>query len=184
MIYQPEQDSYLLAEQIKIFVKGLDKSKNTSMLDMGSGSGIQAITAIQAGVNKKCILCADINKETVVQLKKKNLIAIASDLFNKINRKYKFNLIVFNPPYLPEDKYDKQPDTTAGKRGNEMIIKFLKQAKAYLAEDGVILLLFSSLSHPEEILKEAKKLRYDAERMAEKSAGMMERLYVYKLVLS
>lgn len=180
MIYKPEQDSYLLAKQVKHFVKNLNKNSDIKILDMGSGSGIQAITTIKAGIKKENVLCADINSEAIEYLKKQNLNTVTSDLFSKISKEKKFDLIIFNAPYLPADKYDKQPDTTAGKCGNEIIIKFLRQAKTYLADDGVILLLFSSLSHPEEILREAKKLKYDAEKLSEENVGMMETIFVYK----
>ena len=178
MIYQPEQDSYLLEREVKKFLSNL-KNKNIKILDMGSGSGIQALACIKAGIPKNNILCADINKEAITKLKEQNLNAVHTDLFSKI--KGKFDLIIFNAPYLPENKYDKQPDTTAGKKGNEIIIKFLKQAKAHLEKGGAILLLFSSLSKPEQILKQADVLGYKFEQLAEENAGMFEKLFVYEL---
>ena len=177
MIYQPEQDSHMLAKQIQIYLGKL-KNKNIKVLDMGSGSGIQAQTVIKAGVPKKNVLCADINPEAIEFLEKQKLNAVHSNLFSKI--KTNFDLITFNPPYLPENKYDKLPDTTAGKKGYETITEFLKQAKAHLNKDGTILLLFSSLSKPNIILKEAKALGYKFELLAEENAGMMEKLFVYK----
>jgi len=58
-------------------------------------------------------------------------------------------LIIFNPPYLPKDP--KEPEdsriaTTGGKKGGELITLFLKQAKKYLAKDGTIFLITSSLT--------------------------------------
>ena len=41
-IYQPAEDSYLLKECLISFLSG--KSKSINILDMGSGSGIQART--------------------------------------------------------------------------------------------------------------------------------------------
>jgi len=41
MIYEPAEDSFLLAEQIKFF------AKNKKILDMGTGSGILAKKAHQ-----------------------------------------------------------------------------------------------------------------------------------------
>lgn len=178
MIYPPSEDSFLLSEEVEKYIFNL-KEKKIKILDMGSGSGIQAMTAIKTGAPKKYVLCADIDEEAVNLLKKQKLNAILSDLFEKVEDK--FNLIIFNAPYLPEDKYDKQADTTAGKQGNEIIIKFLAQAKSHLEKDGVILLLFSSISKPRTILKEAKKLDYKSKLLTTKSVGMMETLFVYKL---
>ncbi len=178
-VYPPSEDSFLLASEVKNYISSL-KDKKIKILDMGSGSGIQALAAIASGIKKENILCADIQPEAITYLKKQGLKALHSDLFSKIPKSHNFNLIVFNAPYLPENKYDKKPDTTAGKRGNEVIIRFLKEAKQHLKEKGIILLLFSSLSRPEEILKEAKKLKYQVEKLTEENIGMMEVLYVYK----
>jgi release factor glutamine methyltransferase len=177
MVYPPSEDSYLLADEVKKYITD-SKNKTIKILDMGSGSGIQAISAIKAGIPKKYILCADIDEEAIEAIKKQKLRVILSNLFNKITDN--FNLIIFNAPYLPEDKYDKELDTTAGKTGNEIIIKFLKQAKSHLSKDGAILLLFSSLSKPKEILNEAKKLGYKSQELAKKNVGMMETLWVYE----
>jgi len=180
-IYQPAEDSYILEEQVKKFLKNVKEKSSFKVLDMGSGSGIQAIACLKEGIQRKNIIAADINPEAIAELKKQRIPARKSNLFSNINKDKRFNLIIFNAPYLPADKYDKQPDTTAGKCGNEIIIRFLRKAKRYLAEDGAVLLLFSSLSKPAEIIKYAEKRGYKAEKLAEKSVGMMEKLFVYKL---
>ena len=179
MVYPPAEDSWLLENEVKNYISKL-KNKPTRVLDMGSGSGIQALACISSGIKKSSILCADIDKEAVKFLKKSGLIAVHSDLFSKIRGK--FGLIIFNPPYLPEDKeeYDKEKDTTAGKKGYETILLFLKQAKQHLSKGGSILLLFSSLSKPRIILSCAKQQGYRAEKLAEKRL-FFEKLYVYRM---
>jgi len=159
-IYQPSEDSYLLSNIIKNYLKD-KKNKSRSVLDMGSGTGIQVQTCKNLGFNN--ILAVDINKEVIKKLKKQRFKTILSDLFNNINNKEKFDLIIFNPPYLPLDKRepkDSRINTTAGKKGYEIIIKFLIQAKKHLNKQGSILLLFSSLSQPKTILAKAKGLEY------------------------
>jgi release factor glutamine methyltransferase len=176
MIYQPEQDSFLLSELIKVYL--LDKSKKFKILDMGSGSGFQAKTCFDLGFYD--ILCADINSEAVDYIKKQGLKSVKSNLFSKINNSY--DLIIFNAPYLPEDKrepLDSRIATTAGKQGYEIIIKFLKQAKKHLNKNGTILLLFSSLSKPKIILKQAKELDYKF-NLLKKEKLDFEELYVYE----
>jgi HemK-related putative methylase len=182
MIYLPAEDSYLLENEIKKYLKTIPNKTNFKVLDMGSGSGIQAKAAISCGVPRKNVIAADINPEAIVGLKKQRIPARKTNLFSNINKNKKFNLIVFNAPYLPADKYDSQPDTTAGKKGYEIILKFLRKSKPYLTKNGVIILLFSSLSHPKVILDYAKKRNYNAELLAEKGVGMMETLFVYKFL--
>lgn len=157
--------------------------KNIKILDMGSGSGIQAQTCKNLGF--KNILTADINKEAVILLKKQGFKSIKSNLFSKL-KKNKFDIIIFNPPYLPDDKNepkDSKLATTAGKKGYEIIIKFIKQAKYHLKENGKILLLFSSLSKPSIIIKTAKKLGYNIKKINKKLI-FFETLYVYLLELN
>ena len=184
-MYSPEEDSYLLAENVKNYIFSLKniKKDNFRVLDMCSGTGIQAKTCINLGIKRENILCADIDKEAIKYLKEQKLKAIRSNLFSDINKKNKFNLIIFNAPYLPEDRYDNKKDniqTTAGKKGYELIIKFLKQASQYLKEEGRILLLFSSLSKPKIIIKEAKRLNYNSKKISEKNI-FFEKILIYTL---
>lgn len=179
MVYPPSDDSFLLSEEIKKHIKNLTNN-NIKVLDMGGGSGIQALTTIESGIKKANVLCADIDDEAIKFLKKLKLKTIKTNLFSKIKKTNRYGLIIFNAPYLPEDKYDTQLDTTAGKKGYEIIIEFLKQAKSHLAKEGIILLLFSSLSKPKIILSEAKKLKYNSKLLSEKSVGFFEKLFVYE----
>jgi release factor glutamine methyltransferase len=165
-IYEPREDSYLLQKLVKLETKTTDK-----VLDMGTGSGIQAKTAYEITKDVKAV---DINPEC---LNINNIKTIQSDLFNNIQESY--DLIIFNPPYLPEDPNEPKDSalaTTGGKEGHEIIQSFLNQAKQHLNKNGRILLLYSSLSG--KIEKIAKD--YNIEQLAEES-HFMEKLYVSKL---
>ncbi|MBI4150024.1 methyltransferase domain-containing protein, partial [Candidatus Woesearchaeota archaeon] len=88
MIYEPREDSYLLAKWAKKLSFG-------KVLDMGSGSGIQAETAL-ASPKVTSVLAADINPEAVALLTSKGIYAVQSDLFSKISDKLgKFDTIIF-----------------------------------------------------------------------------------------
>ena len=184
-IYEPEQDSHMLAKQVEKHISSIE-DKNIQVLDMGSGSGIQAQTAIKAGIPRKNVLAIDINPKAIAHLKKQKLYAKKSNLFEKLITKKKlktFDLIIFNAPYLPEHKHDKGLDTTAGKKGYEIILKFLRKAKPHLNKDGAILLLYSNLSKPRKIITYAKSKGYNQKLLDEQGVGMFEKLYVYKLFL-
>ncbi len=148
LIYQPSEDSYLL----QFVIKDFEIKKNSKCLDMGSGSGIQAETLISKGIAQKNLTLIDVNTEAIRLLKKKfkDSNVIESNLFsNPKIKKEKFDLIIFNPPYLPEnpnEDKESQIATTGGKEGSEIINKFLKQSKKHLEKDGRILLLTSSLT--------------------------------------
>ena len=154
-IYQPAEDSYLFADFLK---KYLSKHKVNSYLDMGTGSGILSKTASKF-LDKKNILAADINPNTIKSLKQKKYNAINTNLFSKI--KNKFDLITFNAPYLPLDPREpksSQLATTGGKRGDEISMKFLRQAKKHLNKNGKIFLLISSLTPMNKIKKSNPKI--------------------------
>ncbi|MDO8623593.1 MAG: DUF2431 domain-containing protein [archaeon] len=170
MIYPPREDSHFLSETIKKNVK----HKEITALDMGTGSGIQAETLNNLGIKKENILCVDINKEAVKFVKKKGFNCIYSDLFSKI--KNKFDLIVFNPPYLPEHELDKEKDTSGGRKGNEVIIKFLRQAREHLNQNGKILLLTSNLTPRTDF----EKIGYKSKMIAVTNL-FFEELYVWEL---
>jgi len=167
-LYEPQEDSYLLNKYVRQFAQG-------KVLDMGTGTGIQAVTAMEDPDNE--VLAVDINPEAVEYVKKKGVNAILSDLFKKVEGK--FDLIIFNPPYLPEDKREPEDSklaTTGGKKGDEILKKFLLQAKGYLEENGKILLVISSLTG------DSKELFKDYSwKLLDKEEVFMETLSVYLL---
>ncbi len=177
-VYEAAEDSLLLAKHVREYAKNAEK-----ILDMGTGSGIQAETARKA--NRKAeIDAADINEKAVQKLKKKKLKinAFVSDLFSNVKEKY--DLIIFNPPYLPDDEKEdfNSEKWSGGKEGIEITLKFLRQAKAHLEEDGKILLVYSTLANPEKLIKEANKLGYDI-RNLDSEEFFYEKIYVAVLFL-
>jgi len=177
-VYEPAEDSYLLKKCLKKYLVG--KSKDIKILDMGSGSGIQAESCIELGF--KNILTVDVNLEVVERLKAKGFESLESNLFDNVSSG-KFDLIIFNPPYLPFDERepkDSQVMTTGGKKGNEIILRFLRGAQEYVADRGRILLLFSSLSRVDVIRGEVEKLGYRFKEVG-KEKLFFEELFVWEI---
>ena len=178
MIYSPKEDSYLLEKQVKKL------SPNTVFLDLGSASGIQAESALKAGA--KQIVVADIQDDVVNFLKQKfsnesRIKVIKTNLFSKI--KGKFDIIAFNPPYLPLDSREDRESritTTGGKKGDELILRFLKQSPKHLNQGGFILLVVSSQTPQDRILNLLNSLHLK-KKVLEKESFFMETLYVWKI---
>jgi release factor glutamine methyltransferase len=174
-LYEPAEDSYLLKKTLEEKIpKFLSKSPNFKFLEIGCGSGIQLEAAFKLGIKKDNILSCDIDPSAVKKCKALGFNCIKSDIFEKI--KGKFDLIIFNPPYLPENKFDKEKDTTGGKNGSEIINRFLIQSRSHLTPIGNILILTSSLT------KGIKWLNFKKKLLA-KQKLFFEELYVYELSL-
>lgn len=171
------EDSFFLSDELSSYLR--KKDRKIKILDMGTNSGIQAETCVSLGF--KNILAVDIDSEAISNLKNKKISAIKSDLFNKIKKSDKFDLIIFNPPYLPEDKFDKEKDTSGGKNGDETILEFLKKARAHLTEKGEILLLLSSFT-PKERIERVISKEYEKTQIAERKL-FFEILFIWKLSL-
>lgn len=176
-IYQPSEDSYFLTEILKKQIPLLLQSdSNLTFLEIGAGSGIHLETAYNSGIKKENITSCDINPSSVNHCNALGFKCIHSDLFENINGK--FDIIIFNPPYLPENRYDNLPDTSGGKKGDEIILRFLKDAKSYLNETGRIFLLLSSKTPMENIKKEFKN--YHVSLLGNEHL-FYEELFVYEL---
>lgn len=145
MIYEPREDSELLAKYVKKYAFG-------NVLDMGTGSGIQALTAAKKNAVKS-VLAADVQREVIDENKKnidkKKIKFVVSDLFSNIDKK--FDTVIFNPPYLPEDVQLKDLTLDGGKKGYEVIERFLNDINEHLKKDGIILVIFSSLTKKDKI---------------------------------
>ncbi len=168
-VYEPMEDSFLLAEHVK-------KHSNGFVLDVGTGSGIQAITASEKA---NLVIGVDISRDAIKLSKSnalkqniKNTYFFESNLFKKIEtkkqfknnflkenkkihnfikKKILFDLIIFNPPYLPQDKGIEDKSIYGGKKGYETLKRFFSEASEYLKENGKILIVFSSLTKKEKI---------------------------------
>ena len=176
MIYEPREDSFLLKKHIKKYAKG-------NVLDVGTGSGIQAIEAKKYA---HFVLGIDIQKEVIDYCKKthkttkpQRLFFKQSNLFENVRRK--FDLITFNPPYLPNDKRVKDITLDGGKHGYEIIRNFLDTVNNHLKPDGKILLLFSNLSKKEKVEEFITKNGLTFKKIDEQYVGGFETLYIYLL---
>lgn len=147
-MYPPQEDSFLLLEQVKKYARG-------KVLDMGTGSGIQARGAAEKN-EVESVLAVDIDRKVIDGLKKTvsnpKIKFMVSDLFSNIFKRY--DTILFNPPYLPREENDKKIRDLAlfgGKEGYEILEKFFKLVGNYLNENGIILIVFSSFTHKEKV---------------------------------
>lgn len=162
-VYPPAEDTFLLIDNLIV-------KNNDSVLEVGCGCGI---VSIAASLNAEKVTSIDINphaikctKENIKLNNRKNIEVIESNLFEKIDDKY--DLILFNTPYLPvtEEEHDVDDDYSkawdGGVDGRKVIDAFLEEAPKYLKEDGTIQLVQSSLSDNEKTLNYLNKNGFNA----------------------
>ena len=162
-VYEPAEDTFLLAEN-------LDIQRRDEVLEIGTGTGLIAVTAAQ---KSKKVTATDINEDAVkcalkntitnrtynVELKQGNLFEPVKD--------EKFDLILFNTPYLPTEEDEKLDDELnaafdGGLEGRETIDKFLNEVKGHLNEGGRVQLVQSSLSDNEKTIQKLEELGFEA----------------------
>jgi len=171
-VYEPAEDSFLLQKYVEEHAFG-------RVLDIGTGSGIQALTAADCK-NVREVVAVDINKRAIKELSAKRnrkVRAIESDLFSQVNDK--FNLIIFNPPYLPQDLGINDPALYGGEKGWEVSEKFFSEVSDYLISNGKILFLFSSLTDKDKIEEMISGRLLDFQELATEKLPLFETLYVY-----
>jgi len=121
-------------------------------LDMGCGPGTQGLIMAKYGATG--VLCTDISplaiKNTQENAKKMKLHvhASVSDLFKNIP-KQKFDVIVFNHPFFPEEAENFGDEITKDVMlrksmlgGTTLIHDFLKDVSSYLKKNGVLIMPF------------------------------------------
>jgi release factor glutamine methyltransferase len=156
---------------VKKYAKG-------TVLDMGTGSGHQALVAAQKK-SVTSVLAVDINPKSVSTCKKINNPKITckkSNLFSAV--KEKFDTIIFNPPYLPQEGKERILALEGGKQGHEIIEQFLDEVHQYMNINGRILLVFSTHSKPDLIYQILDRNLLDYERVAAQK-HFFEELFVY-----
>ena len=174
-VYVPEADTWLLLDAARAEVNPGDR-----VLEIGTGSGL--IAAELARVTG--VVATDINPHAVRCAQKKGVTVVQNDLFCGIRSS--FDVIVFNPPYLPTQPEDRIDDwlehaLDGGLNGRVVIERFSEQVSRVLAPNGRILLLISSLTGLPEVRDLFFRLGFISEIISRKKIED-ETLYVLKIV--
>ena len=91
-----------------------------------------------------------------------------------------FDTIIFNPPYLPQELKLRDLTIEGGKKGYEVIERFLNEVNYYLNPNGIILMVFSSLTKKEKVGEFIKNNLLEFQEL-EKVHIFFEDIYVYML---
>jgi release factor glutamine methyltransferase len=181
-VYQPAEDSFLFAENLSI-------KEDDFVLDMGTGCGILGIIAaekasyvVAVDINPYAVRCAKENAKLNHVMDK--MFFIQGDLFASVRTEEKFDLILFNAPYLPvkqkEADFWLERAWAGGFGGREVIDRFINEAPKHLKPKGRILLMQSTLSNVNETLEKFERNGLKASVVAEKALPFFETLFLVK----
>ena len=171
----------------EFMAKHIRATPEDTVLDMGTGSGIQAITA---GYTASKVIAVDINPEAVRSAKRnvrlnglENVVSvIEGDLFSSLSPRHEFSVILFTPPYLdgtPKTYFDRalfDPD-------KELVSRFFKEAAGHLRPDGYIQMIYSSIAGPEQVISMAGTYGWNHSIIA-RAKTFTEEFIIYRLTLN
>ena len=147
----PRPDTEILVEQCIQLMREIEEP---NILDIGSGSGSISI-AIANELKSSSVTGVDINEDAIrlanenkVLNKVENVNFMKSDLFEKLDEDFKYDLIVSNPPYITKDEYETlmpevknfEPKNALTDLGDGLYFyrEISKKAEAYLKDTGYL----------------------------------------------
>jgi release factor glutamine methyltransferase len=132
----------------------------TRVLDLCSGSGLLAVTAALHGASE--VSAVDVSRRAIATIRLNALLngvrvaALRGDLFCPVGAQ-RFDLVVSNPPYVPNER-DVVPQRgasrawEAGRTGRSFIDRICAEAGRHLREQGVLLIVHSSVCGEQQTL--------------------------------
>jgi release factor glutamine methyltransferase len=162
-VYPPREDTFLLLECI-------EAKAGQRILEMGCGSGLLSVACAKFGA---IVVAADINQKavacTLANLKRNRLQAtvLESDLFSNVEGR--FDLMVFNPPYLVgAGEGELERSWAGGKDGVQILERFLRDAPDHLLAEGRMVVLLSTMMNRaslENVLMPFERRRLGSKRL-------------------
>jgi len=184
-VYEPAEDSFLLAGNIKV-------KDSEEVLDVGTGCGILGIVAasrsarvIAVDVNPYAVRCAKENaKKNSVN---DRMFFVQGDLFAPLRIGEKFDLILFNAPYLPTKPQKSvswiERAWAGGANGRQIIDRFICESTRYLKCTGRVFLLQSTLSDSDRTVDDFESMGLKARIVATQTLPFFESIVLIEAKL-
>ncbi len=171
-VYDPAEDSYLLADAAISYAK-----EGMRVLEIGTGTGfVSSVLLANANVE---LTATDINPHAAKCAKSNGIEVIRTDMFDGLKVESCFDMIIFNPPYLPTSDDEKVPgwlnySFDGGRDGRMAVERFLDHVCGYLTPSGMILLLVSSLTGVEDVSSRMGAMGFDVEIVGREKCSFEE----------
>jgi release factor glutamine methyltransferase len=154
-VYAPSDDSFLMIEALAPL-----QLSHKRVLDMGTGSGILGLYCALQGAD---VTASDIDDCAIKEAKRAAetlgvpLKISVSDLFSNVPGR--FDLILFNPPYLPS-RVCEDRTIDGGPGGTMLTDRFLHALPAHFEGSGEALLMTSNLNDPSSLRLRHRSLEF------------------------
>jgi release factor glutamine methyltransferase len=164
-VYPPSDDSFLLIDSINI-------TPDDVVIEVGCGSGI---VSLHAAMKAKQVVMVDVSLKAI-RNSRENVInnnlshkcsLVQTSLLSSFQDPLVPTIIIFNPPYLPEDNQSSEMDvaTVGGRRGHELTIQLIEQLDSF---QGTLYLVQSSLGEPDEIKSKLVEKGFEIKTVSKK----------------
>ena len=158
-VYEPAEDSALLAGVVAEHVEADDL-----VLDVGTGSGF--VGRRVSGATGARVIGTDVNPEACSRSRDAGVEAVRADLVSPF-RDGAFDVVAFNPPYLPVDPDAEWDDwfevaLSGGESGRDVIERFVDDVGRVLAPGGSAFLLVSTLTGVDAVVEYAGERGFSA----------------------
>lgn len=166
----------------ELMARHLDVGRDDAVLDMGTGSGVLAVVAARAA---KSVVAIDVNPDAVRCARdnaRRNGVEVdvrGGDLFAPLRPEERFDVILFNPPYM-----DGEAPDLLGKAlhdpGKSIATRFFSGAKQHLEEGGHLRVLYSSIADHRRFLEIAGEHGW-AHRVVARERTLFETYFIYRM---
>ncbi|XP_061841197.1 methyltransferase N6AMT1 [Nerophis lumbriciformis] len=165
-VYEPSEDSFLLIDSLEKDAEKLQRMRPCVCVEVGSGSGV--VSAFLASVlgPSSVYFCTDVNG-TAAQCSAKTascnnvcLQPVITDLVECFLPRLsgQVDVLLFNPPYVVTSSSEEgstgiEAAWAGGRRGREVIDRFLPVVSQMLSSQGLFYLVTIAENDPEEIIQ-------------------------------
>jgi release factor glutamine methyltransferase len=181
-VYEPAEDSFLLADNLKVI-------EGDTVVDIGTGCGILGIIAaakakrvVAIDINPYAVRCAKENAELNRVAGK--ILFVQGNLFAPIRLGTEFDVIAFNPPYLPSEGIEAdswlRQAWSGGISGRDVVESFIREAPSYLKPHGTVFLMLSTISNVEASLRDFEDTGLRASVIAQQDLPFFETIVLLK----